>query len=370
MRKPYKLIVWGSGRLGNLCVWEVAHSNAFELVGVRAYSAQKNGVDIGEMIGIGPLGIPAMTDVGELLKIDCDCIVYTPRDEGDYRTDEEVLMLLAAGKNVVTPLPYQNAPLFREPEFLEKMRAACQKGGSTFHACGVDPDLISNRILLGLTGACTEVKSIKLQENWDCTGSKEMALRQVGYGMAPEAAENVTIIQNIAANFSKALVLTAEHVLGVKYDRIETSHAYIPTPRDIHEPFFLAAGTVARLTHKLECFIEAKGPAPFFTFELNWFFGNTMLPDGIKPNEYYVATIEGRPAVRMALDFKTSNTGTERFYKLGNMDVEPVYVATIAPVLQAIPHVVEAGPGFLESFGPTLHWMNDLRESVNRTPIR
>jgi 4-hydroxy-tetrahydrodipicolinate reductase len=128
MKSRYKLMVWGPGRMGSMCIWEIAQSKEFELVGVRTYSEKKNGIDAGEMVGIAPMGVKLTTDVEALLKIDCDCIVYTPHDMGDYKTDDELLSLLAAGKNVVTVLPYQNAHLFREAAFVEKLNAACQTG--------------------------------------------------------------------------------------------------------------------------------------------------------------------------------------------------------------------------------------------------
>lgn len=364
MRQPYRLMVWGPGRMGKLCIWEATQSPAFELVGVRAYSEAKNGVDAGELIGVAPLGIPVSTDVQALLKIDCDCIVYTAHDEGTYHTDDEILMLLAAGKNVVTPLPYQDAHLFRGADFLARLDEACRSGGSVFHAGGIDPDLISDRILLGLTGACAEVKSVRLQECWDCSFAQEGPLRYVGFGQSPAEAEKVVLTQTIANNFTTAVARTAERVLGVTYDRLVESHDYVATTEDIHTPFHIPAGTVGRITHRMQGYVDAISAEPFFTIEYNWLVGNGMLPEGVAPGQYYVGTIEGRPSIRMALDLKVSHQNNDRTYRLGNMDVEPAYVATLVPCLQAIPHICAAKPGVLPSFGPSLHWMADLRQSA------
>ncbi|NIB44075.1 hypothetical protein HBA55_31030 [Pseudomaricurvus alkylphenolicus] len=364
MKKPYRIMVWGPGRMGGICIWEIVHSAAFELVGVRAYSDSKNGKDAGEIIGIEPVGVIASTDVDQLLEIDCDCVVYTAHDEGTYHTDDEILRILASGKNLVTPLPYQNAHLFREAEFVNKLRAACNKGGSVFYAGGIDPDLIPNRILLGLTGGCADVKSIRLQENWDCSEADPGPLKYIGFGLPPEEAEGIKVSQTMAANFTRAIVHTAEKVLGVKYDRVIESHDYIPAPVDIHEPFLIKAGTVGRITHRMEGFVDRIGETPLFTIEYHWLVGDTMLPEGTEPGQYYVATIEGRPSLKMTLDYSVSNNSDERFFHLGDMKVEPSYLATIVPCMQAIPHVVAAEPGLLPSFDPSLHWMQDLRDSV------
>lgn len=366
MKKPYKLIVWGPGRMGGHAIWEIANSKEFELVGVRAYNEKKNGVDAGELIGIAPMGVKASTDVDALLKIDCDCVVHTAHEDANFKTDDEILKLLAAGKNVITVLPYQNAHLFREQEFVTKLEAACKAGNSTFYSGGIDPDLMSNRILLGLTGACADVKSLKLQEHWDCSQAQPGPLKFIGFGMDPEEAKKITITHAVAAYFQKSILRTAEKVLGIKYDRIEEYHDYIPTVDDIQKPFHIPTGCVGRITHRMQGYVDSIGPQPFFTHEYHWLIGDGMLPEGVQPGQNYVATIEGRPSMRMSLDICVSNYNDERFFKLGNMNVEPSYAATLIPCIQAIPHVVAAPAGIMPSFDPSLHWMQDLRDSVKR----
>lgn len=83
MRKPYKVIVWGPGGLGSVAIWEVLQSEAFELVGVRAYSESKAGLDVATLFGIAPTGITMSTDVDALLALECDCVLMTARDMGN-----------------------------------------------------------------------------------------------------------------------------------------------------------------------------------------------------------------------------------------------------------------------------------------------
>lgn len=118
-----------------------------------------------------------------------------------------------------------------------------------FHAGGIDPDLMSDRVLLGLTGACADVKSVRLQECWDCSFAAEGPLRHAGFGASPTDAARIEVTKTIANNFNIAIVRTAERVLGVKYDRVADGHDYVPTPVDIDKPFRIPAGTVARITH-------------------------------------------------------------------------------------------------------------------------
>lgn len=363
MPKPYKVIVWGPGGLGAVAIWEILQSKAFKLAGVRAYSDAKNGKDVGTLFGLPATGIKMSTDVARLLKKDCDVILHTGRDMGTFNTDDEICQLLAAGFNVITPLPYQNAQLFRDKKFLTKLNAACKKGKSVFHASGIDPDVISERVVPALTSMCTHIDTLMLQENWDSTYTPLELLEIVGFGKPPKEAAKSPAAAMISTNFLHAIARSIEEVLGVKYSKLEETHDFIAAEKDIKSVYInIAAGTTGRVTHRLKGFVEGKGPGPFFTIEYNWVIGDEMLPDGVNPGEKWVATVEGRPSMRMVVNLRASHKNNDRSYQIGTMATEPGYHGTIAPCLQAIPLVCKAKPGLLPSFGPGLHWMKDARD--------
>ncbi|BDB44260.1 hypothetical protein [Mycobacterium kiyosense] len=265
MRESYKVIVWGPGGLGGVALWEIARLEAFELVGLRAFSAGKVGKDAGELIGINPLGVTATDDVDALLAVEADCVIYTPRDFGINNADAELLAILAAGHNVVTPLPYHNAVLYRSDGFGDRLAEACSKGGSTFHATGIDPDLISDRVLMGITGICTDIKTIRLQELWDCHAVPAELLAVVGFGGPVEVAEASPIGPGISTNFLHAIGRTVEKTLGVSYDRVEETHEYLPATTDVtmlHTK--IEKGTLGRVVHRFQGWVDSIGNEAFF----------------------------------------------------------------------------------------------------------
>ena len=56
------------------------------------------GVDVGELVGIEPLGVTATNDVDALLALKPDCVVYNPM----WIDVDELVRILSAGVNVVT----------------------------------------------------------------------------------------------------------------------------------------------------------------------------------------------------------------------------------------------------------------------------
>lgn len=74
----YRVIQWATGGVGRAAIDGVADHPELELVGCWVHSADKVGRDVGELIGRGPLGVIATTDVDELLALDADAVVYSP----------------------------------------------------------------------------------------------------------------------------------------------------------------------------------------------------------------------------------------------------------------------------------------------------
>src|ERR1700692_2149798 len=73
-----KVIQWATGGVGRAAVAGIAAHPDLELVGCWVHSPDKVGVDVGEVCGIGPLGVAATDDVDALLALGADCVVYSP----------------------------------------------------------------------------------------------------------------------------------------------------------------------------------------------------------------------------------------------------------------------------------------------------
>ncbi len=81
----------------------------FEVVGVKVFSPHKHGKDIGELVGLPPVGVKATTSKAEILALDADCVVHTPTTPALLQgSDQDVLDLLASGKNVVSGASHHN----------------------------------------------------------------------------------------------------------------------------------------------------------------------------------------------------------------------------------------------------------------------
>ena len=144
-----RIIQWGTGSVGKHALRAVIDRPDFELAGVRVYNPDKVGKDAGELIGRDPIGVLATDDVEAILALDADCVCYTALgstlDSSEGPLDD-ICMLLAAGKNVVSSAVEFHA-YFRSglemkgagANAYERLSDACEEGKTSFFHVGINP---------------------------------------------------------------------------------------------------------------------------------------------------------------------------------------------------------------------------------------
>ncbi len=358
MKKPYRVAVAGPGGLGASAIREVLRLPETELVGVLAYSPAKNGKDAGELVGVAPTGVKATTDFAEFLKCDAQCVIYTARDFGNWNADAEILALLEAGKNVVTPLPYHYLKS-RGEEVEARFKAAAEKGGATLHGSGITPGFFNERLTLLLTSLTNDVSRIRFQEFFNAeplAGALE-TLQMFGFGAPLEQVEQNIAVAMMAENYLKQPIQFAADKLGIKLDRIERKSQHRVAPSPIETPSMtIQPGTVGCVSYAWTAYANGK---PFYTTEVYWYLGAVMRPETAKGDDFWTIEIEGRPSLRVTVESKASFA--EDIYIRADEPTPPGYLSTVVAMVQSIPAVIDANPGLLAPALPQFHWKPDLR---------
>jgi 2,4-diaminopentanoate dehydrogenase len=136
-----RVIQWATGSVGRHAVAAVHEHPDLELAGALVYSDAKAGRDVGDICGIGPVGVTTTTDPDEIAALDADCVLYMPQGEmNPMGAVDDICRLLASGKNVVstavTGLIY---PRSLGDKVVDKLESACAEGQTSFHATGIEP---------------------------------------------------------------------------------------------------------------------------------------------------------------------------------------------------------------------------------------
>jgi 2,4-diaminopentanoate dehydrogenase len=186
----YRVIQWATGTTGSHAVRAIATHPELELVGALVYSEDKAGRDVGELVGIGPIGVTATTDQGEILARDADCVVHMGQLALDSRPHlDDICRILASGKNVVTTvLTDLIYPVVMGPEVVERLEAACKAGGVSFHGTGIAPGWASEVLPLVLSGLWKRVERVTVREILDYATypSRVTIFDLMGFGHPPD----------------------------------------------------------------------------------------------------------------------------------------------------------------------------------------
>lgn len=339
MSDKYRVILWGPGSIGSeLLTAIIDYRNDLEIVGVRVYSAAKNGIDAGTLVGRDPIGVTATTDVDAIVALDADCVIYTPRN-GDL---DDVCRLLASGKNVATTVFLFYPPRLPDAD-RERLAAACREGASTFHASGINPGNLSGVLPLALSGMCRTIDKITLQERADMTlyDSTDISFGNMKFGEPLDVIDPDVddYLRDMKSMFVEQIWLLAD-ALNAEIDEVTVDIEAIPAQRD-HQIFdrVLRVGTTAGQRWNM---VGRRAGEARVEIETLWTVGNEYPQHWPAPDHGWTLTIEGDPSMRvhfLALASFTRKASIAEHAQAAN-------IATGMQVLNAVPAVCEAPPGF------------------------
>jgi 2,4-diaminopentanoate dehydrogenase len=329
-----RVVQWTTGNVGKRSVRAVVAHPDLELVGCYAWSSDKVGRDVGELCGIGPVGVTASNDIDGLLALAPDCVVYNPM----WPDTSELVRILEAGVNVVSTAAFINGR--GEPADRELILDACKRGGASLFGTGISPGFVE---MIGIATAniCDRVDKITINEGSDTTlyDSPETEL-PCGFGRPIDDPELPGMAAKGTAVFGEAVALVAD-ALGIELDDIVCVAEYAKTTEDVvMDSWTIKAGCVAGVAASWRGRI---GERTVVELNVRWKKGQTLEPDWTI-EEGHVITVDGRPTVRVKLEYLPppdfEATTFADFMVLG-------MIMTAMPAIHAIPYVVAAPPGIV-----------------------
>jgi 2,4-diaminopentanoate dehydrogenase len=329
-----RVVQWTTGNVGKRSVRAAVARPDLELVGCYAWSADKVGVDVGELCGIDPVGVAATDDVDALLALKPDAVVYNPM----WPDTDEVVRILEAGVNVVSTAAFINGRA--NPADRDRILDACERGGASMFGTGISPGFVE---LIGVATAniCDRVDKITIDEASDTTLYDSPATElPCGFGRPIDDPELPGMAAQGTAVFGEAVALVAD-ALGVELDDIVCEAEYATATTDVvMESWTIPAGHVAGVYASWQ---GRAGDRTVVELNVRWRKGQALEPDWpIK--EGHVIRVDGRPTVTATLEYLPppdfEATTFADFMVLG-------MIMTAMPAINAIPYVVAAPSGIV-----------------------
>lgn len=334
----YRVVQWATGNLGRAAIEGIAAHTDLELAGVWVHSAEKAGKDAGELAGIENLGVAATGSIEEVLALKPDCILYAPL----FVDKKEVIRILEAGINVVTPLSW----FYTEHIDVSDLQDACRSGGATLHGTGIHPGGMTERIPLMLSSFSQKITSVRAEEFSDCRtyGAPDVLRDWMNFGKPVEEARESPLLELMAAGFYQSIDMIADELKWPLHDKRATTEVFpatgpIETPIGTIEPGQLAAQRL--------CWQGIVDGEPVIEAIVNWYMGTENIGGGFSPGdggERYELEILGDPPIRAEL---------HGIHPTAGMDIaelqkrNPGMVATANHCVSSIPYVCQARAGVL-----------------------
>jgi 2,4-diaminopentanoate dehydrogenase len=335
----YRVIQWATGSMGRTALRRIIDHPDLQLVGLFVYDERKDGRDAGEIARRPETGVRATRRIADILALDADVVMHTPRLSDPYsQQNEEVIRLLASGKNVISTAGY-HFPSAHGAAYAGPLRAACERGNSTLAGLGLNPGFVAERLALTLTGMCAQLTSITTREIADASGmsSPEFVFGTMGFGSDPQATDITRgpLAALYGELFSEVFHYLA-HALETRVATLEPAHQLTLAPADLS----IAAGTIRRGTVAATqwCWRATFEDGRRMTHSVIWTADPTLQGAARGAAAHWNVEIEGRPNIRMEMSVADPDASAPHTRAAAD--------ATVAIAIRAIADVCAAPSGF------------------------
>lgn len=339
----YRVVQWATGNLGRAAIEGIWSHPDLELAGVWVHSKDKVGRDAGELAGHPDrqTGVSASNSLEAVIALQPDCVLYSPL----LPDEAEIIQLLGAGINVVTPLGW----FYPRDLDTKALEAACDQGSATLHGTGIHPGGMTEKLPLVMSGFSRAVSFVSCEEYSDVRtyGAPDVLHHIMLFGKTLEEARQSPMLRFMGSGFCQSIAMVADAV-GFELDKefreqhdIALATANIESPMGSIEP-----GQVAAQRFTWHGTVDGK---PVIKAQVNWYMGTEDIEsdwfdaEAIAANgECYRMRVEGDPPVDVLL---------HGVHPTADMDLaalqkrNPGMVATAMHCVNSIPAVCEAGKG-------------------------
>jgi hypothetical protein len=334
-----RVVQWATGAVGAAQLRAVLDDPELELVGVFVYSAYKIGVDAGTLVDRAPTGVLATNDKDEILALDADVVLHAASKGFPVNTNtDDIVALLASGKNVITTTSYNHLPTFGR-EVAERVEAACRDAGTRFHAAGEHPGFMLERLATSITALCQRVDRITVQEFVDCSGLTEpkMLMELMGMGKQPDEISVASpMFRAVSVQYEQALAAAAD-TLGLEVDDMRHEIRTAIADDDVK----VACGTLraGSVVGQILSWSAYHAGAPILVAEEYWTC--TEIPEwNLSADDQFLVRVivDGAPGI--AVDVRIDRAPIADYG-----GVSGGHLAVAMSAVRAIPYVLAAPPG-------------------------
>lgn len=319
-----KVILSGIGGVGRNVTRLLNSRPGYRVVAVYSRNPQLAGQDLGELAGVGSLGVKVTADRAAALAQPAEALIvattsFLQEVAGDLRAGVE------QGLNVITTAEEAAFPWLTDERLSNELDQLAQEHRVSILGVGLNPGFIFDALLLTASGIAWEVQRIRVRRVVAVSRFSATIQRRLGIGFSRAEFEAGVKAGSITGHigFPQSFTLAAK-CLGRRLERLEKSFEPLMAERAyVNERLAVEMGQTAGFIQRSAGLVEGE---PWISAE-------------------FIAHVDP-PSVNYAAADSISIEG----YNPLNLTISPgcnPQLGSAAMVANCIPRVIEARPGFL-----------------------
>ena len=315
-----RVVLVGLGPIGAAVARQLDVRKGFQLVGAVDIDPAKVGRDAGEVLELGRrLRVRVADRIGETLRATKADVAVLCTSSELKRVLPQLEEVLKRRVPIVTTTEEAAYPVPKSRRLVRRLDEAARNAGVAVVGTGVNPGFVMDALPIALTAVCERVDRIEVQRVQDARMRRQPFQRKIGAGLTPDAfrrgVEQGTLRH---VGFSQSIQMIADAV-GWKLDRVTDDVTPKVASQAIESEFLrVDAGQVAGIIQEG---VGHVGGERRITLHIEAYLG--------APDTFDSVLIEGSPRIHSRI--------------AGGVHGD---IATASMVVNSIPAVLEAAPGF------------------------
>ncbi len=181
-----RLSIYGFGEIGRLLA-RVALRRGHEIVGVVDVDPKLVGRDVGEVLGLGRLGVRVVNDPVEGLR-ESDLVLHAT---GSYlpRVYDQLERAVRLGKSIISTCETLAYPFYRYPILARRLDVLARSCGSTVLGAGINPGFLLDSLVVVLSAPVSRILRVRARRCLNALRRRSSFRRKIGLGLDPREFE-------------------------------------------------------------------------------------------------------------------------------------------------------------------------------------
>ncbi|MCS7099059.1 MAG: hypothetical protein RMH84_02825 [Sulfolobales archaeon] len=222
--------VYGFGAIGRLAS-RLILDRGHELVAAVDIDERIVGKDIGEVLGIGNLGVEITKDVNELA--DADVVIHAT---GSYldRVFDQLVSVVRMGVHVVSTCETLSYPYYRYPVLALRLDEVAKSFGTVVMGTGINPGYLLDTLVAFLAASVPTVRRVRAVRSLDAARRREPFRKKIGVGEDPKLVEERIARGEISGHVGYAESVYLVALAGdLSLTRVVEHQSAVPASEDV-----------------------------------------------------------------------------------------------------------------------------------------